>query len=396
MSESWRSSTKRNRPQCGPTQRDHIHGATLGIPLIIKHCYGQVFEYSRPLEEVLKGLAAAGNKVVDFSFKEIFELLERDAANQRILVLLEVFNKPLLTRQISDILSIPEEDVLPRIGRLHSFQCVNRVPSETYDKYAINPELRLLATSLVQRSASVANEIKAAIARLPTERNIDFSKEEFDISVIFQGYLSKENFIEADDFLKEKLLEKPNSILLNLRYAQFLSEHKRLVGDAIARLERIRLPSANAPEVLRLLMNYNVRLETPNFEQAGFYAKKLQEDGFANDDVRLDAAEVFIQWGTSLKLKFDLDPIKEMLRQQRYKELADTSAEILLTCSDRTSHRQNYLLAQCHFLKWEYEAAKRHIDNAISALPDASYLKVSYERLRGEIIRKWSHYKGQR
>jgi hypothetical protein len=154
---------------------------------------------------------------------------------------------------------------------------VNRVPSETYDKYAINPELRLLATSLVQRSASVANEIKAAIARLPTERNIDFSKEEFDISIVFQGYLSKESFIEADDFLKEKLLEKPNSILLNLRYAQFLSEHKRLVGDAIARLERIRLPSANAPEVLRLLMNYNVRLETPNFEQAGFYVKKLQE-----------------------------------------------------------------------------------------------------------------------
>jgi hypothetical protein len=301
-----------------------------------------------------------------------------------------------LTRQISDILSIPEEEVLQRIGRLHSFQCVNRVSSDTYDKYAINPELRLLATSLVQRSASVANEIKAAIARLPVEKNIDFSKEESEILIIFQEYLSKENFIEADDFLKEKLREKPNSILLNLHYAQFLSEHKRLVGDAIAQLERIRLPSANAPNVLRLLMNYNVRLETPNFEQSGIYAKKLQEDGFANDDVRLDAAEVFIQWGTSVKLKFDLDPIKEMLRKQQYKELADTSAGILMTCSDRTSNRWYYLNAQCHFLKWEYEAAKRHIDNAISALPDASYLKVSYEKLRDEIIRKWSHYKRHR
>ena len=63
-------------------------------------------------------------------------------------------------------------------------------------------------------------------------------------------------------------------------------------------------------------MNYNVRLETPNFEQAGLYARKLQEDGFGSDDVRLDAAEVFIQWGTSLKIKFDLDPIKEMLRKR--------------------------------------------------------------------------------
>jgi tetratricopeptide (TPR) repeat protein len=384
------------QPSFSSTQRDQIHGATHGIPLLIKHCYGQVFEYSRPLEEVLKGLAAAGNKAVEFSFKEIFDLLEQDAANQRILVLLEVLNKPLLTRQISDILSMPEEEVLQRIGRLHSFQCVNRVPSETYDKYAINPELRLLATGLVQRSASVANEIKGAIARLPTEKNIDFSKEEFEIVMIFQEYLLKGNFVEADDFLKERLHEKPNSILLNLHYAQFLSEHKRLVDDAIAQLERIRLPSGNAPNVLRLLMNYNVRLETPNFEQAGIYAKKLQEGGFANDDVRLDAAEVFIQWGTSLKLKFDLDPIKEMLRQQHYKELADTSAGILITCADRTSHRWNYLLAQCHFLKWEYEAAKRHIDKAISALPDASYLTVSYERLQGEIIKKWKHYNRQR
>ena len=149
-------------------------------------------------------------------------------------------------------------------------------------------------------------------------------------------------------------------------------------------------------DVLRLLMNYNVRSETPNFEQAGNYARKLQEDGFGSDDVRLDAAEVFIQWGTSLKIKFDLDPIKEMLRKQKYKELADTSAAILILCSDKKSHRWNYLFAQCHFLKWEYEAAKRHIDMAISALPDTSYLKASYEKLQSEIVRKWVHYKRQR
>ena len=49
-------------------------------------------------------------------------------------------------------------------------------------------------------------------------------------------------------------------------------------------------------------MNYNVRLETPNFEQAIFYAKELQEDGFANDDVRLDTAEVLVQFGWLIPL----------------------------------------------------------------------------------------------
>ena len=384
------------QPNFSPGQRDQIHSATLGIPLIIKHCYGQVFEYSKPLEEVIKSLVNAGNKVVEFSFKEIFDLLERDTTTRRILILLEILNKPMLGRQISDILSIPEEEVLRQIVRLHSFQCVSRIPSEIYDKYLINPELRLLATSLVQRSSDIANEIRVAIARLPEEKNIDFNKEEEEILIVFQRYLSQEEFVPADDFLKEKLRERPNSILLNLHYARFLYEQKRLVGDAIARLESIRLASSNSPEVLRLLMNYNVRLETPNFEQAIFYAKELQEDGFANDDVRLDTAEVLVQFGVSVKLKFDLDPIREMLRKQQYKELADTGSKILSGCSDKKSHRWNYLLAECYFLKWDYEPAKRHIDSAISALPETSYLKVSYEKLRDEINRKWSHYKRRR
>ena len=110
----------------------------------------------------------------------------------------------------------------------------------------------------------------------------------------------------------------------------------------------------------------------------------------------MDAAEVLVQWGTSLKLKFDLDPIKEMLRQQKYKELADDGARLLVGCSDKKSHRWNYLSAQCHFLKWEYQAARRHIDAAISALPDASYLKASYERLQGEIIKKSAQYQYKR
>jgi hypothetical protein len=374
-------------------QRDQVYEVTRGIPLIIKHCYGQIFEYSRRLEEVLGGLASAGNKVVEFSFKEIFDLVERDDINRKILVLLEIMNKPLLVRQIADILANEEEVIDASVRQLLAFQCLVKVPAEVDDKYAINPDLRLLATSLVQRSGALAIEIKNAIARLPAEKHIDFSSQELEISVLFQEYLAKGDFVEAEDFIKEKLRDRPNSILLNLHYARFLSEQKRAAADAIARLERIRQASSNHPHVLRLLMNYNARLDVPNFEQASLYAKRLQEGGLWDDEVKLDAAELYIQWGTSIKLKFDLDPIKEMLRKQRYKELADESVAILKTCEAQKPHRWNYLMAQCHFLKWEYDLAKRQLDRAILALPSESYLKDSYERLGTEIMKKWAFYK---
>jgi tetratricopeptide (TPR) repeat protein len=339
---------------------------------------------------------SAGNKVVEFSFKEIFDLVELDEINRKILVLLEVMNKPLLVRQISDILGKEEETVDTSVRQLLAFQCLTKVPAEVDDKYTINPDLRLLATSLVQRFGPLAIEMKNAIARLPAEKQIDFSSEELEISVLFQEYLTKGEFVAAEDFVRDKLRDRPNSILLNLHYARFLGEHKRAAADAIARLERVREASSNHPHVLRLLMNYNVRLDVPNFEQASLYAKRLQEGGLWDDEVKLDAAEFNIQWGTSIKLKFDLDPIKEMLRQQRYKELADESVAIMKTCEGQESHRWNYLMAQCHFLKWEYDLAKRRLDRAISILPSESYLKDSYERFGSEIMKKWTFYKNRR
>jgi hypothetical protein len=122
-------------------QRNQLYEVTKGIPLIIKHCYGQFFEYNIPPENVFKNLASAGNKVVEFSFSEIFRFLKDDELQKKIIILLELANRPTLIRQISDILSVDEADVAPRITNLANFQCIIRSPSDIDDKYSINPDV---------------------------------------------------------------------------------------------------------------------------------------------------------------------------------------------------------------------------------------------------------------
>jgi hypothetical protein len=169
----------------------------------------------------------------------------------------------------------------------------------------------------------------------------------------------------------------------------YLKEQKRQPAEAILRLERIRKSSGNDPEVLRLLMMYNT---VPNFDEAHVFAKELEKYPLNEEGILMDIAEFYTEWATTLKLKIELDPIKEMLRQQKYKELSDHAISLLQEREVKNSHRRSYLLAQCMFNKWEYGTAKTNIDQAIEALPSNSYLFNSYERLRTEIIKKARQY----
>jgi tetratricopeptide (TPR) repeat protein len=261
------------------------------------------------------------------------------------------------------------------------------------DKYSINPEIRLLATGLVQQSLTVTAEMRKRIAQLSAEKHLDYSKQEFELLVVFEQYLASEQFVDAEDFIKERLKERPNSVLLNLHYAKYLKEVKREVPEAISRLEFVRQKSGNDPHVLRLLMMYYIALDAPNFEQAYVYAKDLERAQINDDEIRMDLAHFYTEWATTLKLKVELDPLKEMKRQQKYKELSEQAIGVLRTVSDKNTHTWQYLLAQCQFNKWEYDTAKQSIDRAIALLPATSYLSQSYERLRGEIIKKWQYYK---
>jgi hypothetical protein len=373
-------------------QRNELYEATQGIPLLMKHCYGQVFEYNMPFDGVTKNLVVAGNKVVEFSFAEIFKFLKDDELQKKIIILLEVINRPVLIRQMADILTVEESSIESRIGNLMNFQCIVRSPSDTDDKYSINPDVRLLAARLVHDSIDLTDSIRHDIAKLASEKRIDYNQEELDATVVFQQYIANGHLAQAEDFIKERLKKQPESILFNLHYAKYLKEQKRQPAEAIVRLERIRKSSGNDPQVLRPLMLYNAALEPTNFDAAHVYAKELELYPLNDEAIMMDIAEFYTQWATTLKMKIELDPIKEMLRKQKYKELSDHAISLLQGRREKSSHRWYYLLAQCLFNKWEYDAAKPNIDRAIERLGANSYLVDSYERLRTEIIRKARHY----
>jgi hypothetical protein len=90
-------------------------------------------------------------------------------------------------------------------------------------------------------------------------------------------------------------------------------------------------------------------------------------------------------------MKMELDPLKEMLRQQKYKELADT-AITLLKGVDLGTHEWHHLLAQSYYNRWDYKSALRHVNEAIARLPEESHLYAPYQRLQREILNKQTFY----
>lgn len=90
-------------------------------------------------------------------------------------------------------------------------------------------------------------------------------------------------------------------------------------------------------------------------------------------------------------MKFETDPLKEMLRQQRYKELADRAIGLLRGLKVK-DHEYYHLLAQSYHNRWEYAAAVGSMEEAIRLLPAGSYLRQPYERFRGDILRKRARF----
>ena len=124
-------------PELTSEQQDKMFRATHGIPLIIKHCYGQVYEYSRPVDVVLSNLLKAPNQAIEFSFAELFKLVSADEVQRKTLLLLALIGRPLMLRQIGEILGYSEIEIGNKLSQLVSFQCV----SSTDGKYIINEEV---------------------------------------------------------------------------------------------------------------------------------------------------------------------------------------------------------------------------------------------------------------
>jgi hypothetical protein len=386
--EPYARSAKAQRTE---EETDAIYEATKGIPLIIKHCYGQIYEYNREVDLVLKQLSNAGTKIVEFSFAEVFDLLKRDELQLRTILLLELSARRLMSRQIADILGAKEAELANRLAQLVNFQCAVMVSTGADEKYGINDEVRFLTRRLTIEYAELSTEIKRKIASLALDKRMDYTRKEFDAVLAFDDYLSQGHYVLAENFMGEQLSESPRSSLLNLRYAKYLKEIKGRTSDAIERLESILVTSGYDQQVLRLLMQYYIALDIPNFEQAHSYARELEDLATGSKEIKSELAYFYLAWSTALKMKVELDPLREKVRQLKYKELADLAIKLLKDINLSTPEWHN-LLAQAYYNRWDNELALRQIDKAIASLPKQSHLYAPYRRLRGQILKKLDIY----
>jgi DNA polymerase III delta prime subunit len=390
MASLYETYVNSGQEQLRDDQRDQLHEVTLGIPLLIKHCYAQIYEFGCSPDGVFSNLLNTPSRVIDFSFAEIFKLLKQDDLLLRTILLLEVSGRALMQRQMADILAVDEERIAESLRRLLNLQCVNRASVGLDDKYVLNVEARFLAKRLTQEHAALATAIKRDIAGLAPEKRLDYTQEESQAILVFQDYVAQGHYVLADDHIREELKRRPNSVLLNLHYAMYLYEVKRRTADAIELLERIRVPSGNDQQVLRLLMEYNSTLPEPNFEQASIYARELEDLAAVSGDIKFELARFYVHWSTAIKtMRFEIDPIKEILRQQSYKEKAEHAIELLAALGLDT-HEWNQLLAQSYYNIWDYGSALRYVEAAIAELPQGSHRSAPYRRLRSEILKHLS------
>ena len=364
-----------------------IWSATNGIPLIIKHCYGQIYEHNVDLNFALTRLSQAGSKVVDFSFTEVFDLLKKDKLQLRIILLLELSGRRLMVRQVADILNEDEAEVSKRLSQLMNYQCASVISSGNEEKYGINDQVHFLTRRLTLEYAKDATEIRQRIANLDMNKRLDYTQKEYDAMLAFEDYISQGHYVLAENFINERLKEHPLSLLLNIHYAKYLREIKRRTEDAIERLEGILPRSGYDQQILRLLMAYNVSLEIPNFEQAHTYARELEGVAASNKEIKNELAQFYSSWSTVTKLKVELDPLREKVRQQSYKEHADTAIKLLKEINLGT-HEWNYVLAQSYFNRGDNDSALRHVDKALGALSNDAYQRDSYRQLRYEVLKK--------
>lgn len=371
-------------------QKEKIHAASHGIPLIIIHCFGQFFEYNEPFESVCHGLCDASSEVIKFSFKELFRMLRKNICQLNIIILLELIRCPLMIRQISDILEADENEIKNGIPPLINYQCIERTSQGLDEKYTINDEIRLLTRSLVLENNEAANEVRKRIARNYTfDKQMDYTSEEQKIVEIFNKYLSDENYLEAEEFLKDQFKKSPQSLLLKFHYAKYLKEQKHEIHSAIDLLREIKKDHLKHPSILRLIISCYTSLDIPNYDKGKKYVNELKFFMHENDEIKIEIAEFYISWSTSIKLKgLALDPIKEIERKSTYKELAQKGINILKTVGPKNKeHKYHYLSALGFFNTWKNENALKSIDKAIELAGFDPKYTHSYKKLRNRIAR---------
>jgi DNA replication protein DnaC/tetratricopeptide (TPR) repeat protein len=348
-------------------QRDQIYDTTKGIPIVIKHCLGQLFEFRKPISQVLRELSSYNSDIVQFSYKEILEQIEsdEDKLRLRILLLLELLNHPLTIDQVGQLLHISTHEIERDISQLSRFQCIQTVYQSSVEKYQLNQEIRNLTRAISQKHRSLVEEMRKGMAS-SMELSFDASNEEITATKIFEEYIKQGSPAEAQTFAEEKLPYFKSDKLFNYHYASFLLKQRKH-EKAISILESVLKQSDNDRKVLLLLINTNNELSEPKYEQMEEYAILLETWVRSDHDILLSVATFYSEWALWMKGLAPPDsPREKHLRINRYKDIAQKGLDIVnLVPRLRRNHKEYSIISKCKFCKWEYEKASSAIQSAI-------------------------------
>jgi GTPase SAR1 family protein len=356
------------KPELTDEQKERLHEVTKGIPIVLIHCLARIYERNQPIEVVIASIPRYSSQIVQFSYKEILQEVEKsdsEAVQLQILLLLELMNRPLMIRQIADIMGVNEHVIESRIPTLVDYQCLRRVNQDNQEKFVINENIRLLTRSLAQKHSALVKDIRRKIAHnLSIDQQMDYTTEEREVVEIFENYLAQRECVEAERFIEQQLRKMPDSILINYHYARYLKEEKRDSNKAIEILERIRERSGNHYSILRTLFSCYISLSVPNFDKASVYVEQLESDLGDNEALKLEIADFYIRWSNQIKQTRKLDPLEELQRQSQYKSLASKAIAILKRTKTITP-QVYYMFAQGYSNEQNYELALRLINRAI-------------------------------
>jgi hypothetical protein len=395
-------------------QKELLHRTVKGIPILLKHCFARIYEYNEPFDSVINNLPSLSSQIVQFSFKEILDRVQREK-NQiglQILVLLEIVKRPLMVRQMADILELTELDLQNSLPNLSNFECVHRKMIDNQEKYYVNDEISLLVQNLIRENRSLYHGIrKKYFNNFSIDKQMDYSSDEENQISIFNDYIKDGQFSAGSDFLKEQLRKNSDSIILNYHYAMYLKNSGINIPEAIKILEKLTEKSGNHPSVVKLLFSCYATKDNPDFEKAhGLIVQIISDLGDNLDaDIQMDIARFYISWASNLRKEKGRDEYEDNQRIHKYKVYAQKVVDLLApieskigdpTWNSMTSNFDKielyYLLSQAYFHQWEHNLAIKMINKAISLAGPKNPSLKTFQILREKILKGQNFYSNNR
>jgi hypothetical protein len=380
MFERYKSSNE----ELSDEQISEIRRVTNGVPIVIIHFIAQIYEYNKSISEVVRNLSNPTSELIQFSFSEIFNLIKNNDVQLKIVILLEIVNYPLMIRQIADILEINEFTISENLPSLLNFQILSRSFKGIEEKYFINDTVDLFTKSLIQEKVELAKEIRSKItSNLTLEKQMDYTLEEQQIIGIFSGFIEKNQYIEAEQFLKRKLDENPKSILLKYHYAKYLKDYKSNNEGAISILLDINTVVHNHPTIIRLIISCYMTIDPPKYEEAYPFICEIQHKTIMDDEIKMEISEFYIGWASFLnEHKKQSDSVYKIITKTEYIEKAKIGITLLNEINrEKWTHKHYYIASLGYFDLWRPNDALHMINKAIAIIGnDPIYFQIYIER----------------